>query len=77
MNFLLNMNPEDKVMVFVGTKSKANHISSELALHEVSCVNFIQGDHEQCDREQARSKYGDILIATDVASHGIDIQDIT
>ncbi|KAF5306529.1 hypothetical protein FQR65_LT18539 [Abscondita terminalis] len=41
----------------------------------------IHGDREQCDREQALADITDgtvqILIATDVASRGLDIEDIT
>ena len=44
-------------------------------------VQCLHGDREQSDREQALKdlKTGDvrILIATDVASRGLDIQDIT
>lgn len=39
MEFFCNMNPEDKVMVFVGKKSRADDISSELAL-KVEFYNF-------------------------------------
>lgn len=80
MEFLANMSEEDKVMVFVGKKSRADDISSELALKGIVC-DVIHGDREQCDREKALIdlKSGEIriLIATDVASRGIDIQDIT
>ncbi|XP_054276389.1 probable ATP-dependent RNA helicase DDX43 [Macrosteles quadrilineatus] len=80
LDFLCNMGPEEKVMVFVGKKSRADDISSELALAGVNC-DVIHGDREQSDREQALIdlKSGEIriLIATDVASRGIDIQDIT
>lgn len=44
-------------------------------------VESIHGGREQCDREQAldslRNGEVSILIATDVASRGIDINDIT
>ncbi|KAG8263317.1 putative ATP-dependent RNA helicase ddx43 [Homalodisca vitripennis] len=80
MEFFYNMAPEDKVMVFVGKKSRADDISSELALKSIIC-DVIHGDREQSDREKALFdlKSGEIriLIATDVASRGIDIQDIT
>ncbi|KAK7865543.1 hypothetical protein R5R35_010087 [Gryllus longicercus] len=79
-NFLENMEEDDKVIVFVGKKIRADDISSELTLAGVECQS-IHGDREQCDREQALDdlKTGKvkILIATDVASRGIDISDIT
>ena len=44
-------------------------------------VQAIHGDREQSDREQAlqdlRTGEVEILIATDVASRGIDIEDVT
>jgi ATP-dependent RNA helicase DDX43 len=80
MDFFHSMTPEDKVIVFVGKKSRADDISSDLSLAGVDC-QCIHGGREQCDREQALDdlKTGDvrILIATDVASRGIDIGDVT
>lgn len=80
IDFFNNMEKDDKVIVFVGKKTRADELSSEMALQEVM-VQSIHGDREQSDREQALEdlKTGDvrILIATDVASRGIDIGDIT
>jgi ATP-dependent RNA helicase DDX43 len=74
------MDPDDKVIVFVGKKMRADDISSELSLAGIKCQS-IHGDREQYDREQALEdlRTGDvrILIATDVASRGIDIEDVT
>ncbi|XP_063218394.1 probable ATP-dependent RNA helicase DDX43 [Bacillus rossius redtenbacheri] len=79
-DFLYNLGPEDKVIVFVGKKARADDISSDLVLKGVDCQS-IHGDREQSDREQALAdlKSGSvrILIATDVASRGIDIEDVT
>lgn len=78
--FFESMEPEDKVIVFVGKKVMADELSSELSLNDVLCQS-IHGDREQSDREQALEdlKTGEvrILIATDVASRGIDITDVT
>lgn len=80
MQFFMEMTEDDKVIVFVGKKTRADELSSEMALKGVN-VQSIHGDREQSDREQALEdiKSGDvrILIATDVASRGIDIGDIT
>lgn len=74
------MEPDDKVIVFVGKKTRADDISSELSLEGIKCQS-IHGNREQYDREQALEdlKTGEvrILIATDVASRGIDIEDVT
>ena len=49
-------------------------------LQSIQC-DSIHGDREQSDREQAitdfKSGYIKLLIATDVASRGLDIKDIT
>ncbi|KAK7100514.1 probable ATP-dependent RNA helicase DDX43 [Littorina saxatilis] len=79
-DFLANMEPEDKVIVFVGKKVKADDISSDLALSNIMC-QCIHGDREQCDRvtalEEFKSGFVRILVATDVASRGLDVKDIT
>uniref|UniRef100_A0A2L2Y758 RNA helicase n=1 Tax=Parasteatoda tepidariorum TaxID=114398 RepID=A0A2L2Y758_PARTP len=78
--FIGNMGSGDKVIVFVERKCIADDLSSDLLLRGVS-LQSIHGDREQCDREQALDdlKTGAvrILIATDVASRGLDIKDIT
>jgi ATP-dependent RNA helicase DDX43 len=54
--------------------------ASDFCLKGISCQS-IHGDREQSDREQAledlRTGEVPLLIATDVASRGIDIADIT
>lgn len=80
-NFLLKtMTKEDKAIVFVGRKAVADDISSELAINEIP-VQCMHGDRDQEDRERALSdiKTGvvRVIIATDVASRGLDIDDIT
>ena len=76
MEFITNMAPEDKVIVFFGKKSKVDDISSDLCLKEICCQS-IHGDRDQEDREQALQDLKDgtvrILLATDVASRGIDV----
>ncbi|XP_067126177.1 probable ATP-dependent RNA helicase DDX43 [Centruroides vittatus] len=78
--FIENMTPEDKVIVFVDKKAVADDLSSDLLLNGVDCQS-IHGDRDQSDREQAledlRTGIARILIATDVASRGLDIKDIT
>lgn len=81
LNFIYNeLAPDAKVLVFVGKKSRADDLSSNLMLRDIQCQS-IHGDREQCDREQAlddfRTGYVKILVATDVASRGLDIKDIS
>ena len=74
------MGPEDKAIVFFGKKTRVDDIGSDLALSGVKCQS-IHGGRDQSDREQALAdiKSGEvhILLATDVASRGIDIEDLT
>uniref|UniRef100_A0A182K4E1 RNA helicase n=1 Tax=Anopheles christyi TaxID=43041 RepID=A0A182K4E1_9DIPT len=78
--FVRDMQPTDKVIIFCGKKTRADDLSSEFILSDISC-QAIHGNREQSDREQALEdiKNGTvkILIATDVASRGLDIEDIT
>ena len=58
---------------------RADDLSSEFALAGIEC-QCIHGGREQSDREAALNEFRDgsvkILIATDVASRGLDIPDI-
>ncbi|XP_004674104.1 PREDICTED: probable ATP-dependent RNA helicase DDX43 [Condylura cristata] len=78
--FLENMSPKDKVIVFVSRKSVADHLSSDLVLRHIS-VESLHGNREQSDRERALENFKTgkvrILIATDLASRGLDVHDIT
>lgn len=80
LDFIARMDADDKAIVFVDRKSSADAISSELIRKHIPCQS-IHGDREQSDREQAledlKSGTVNLLIATDVASRGLDIQDIT
>ena len=79
-NFIQQMKPTDKVIVFIGRKDNVDTISSDLACKGV-VAQSMHGNRDQSDREQALKdlKTGEvrILLATDVASRGLDVQDIT
>ncbi|XP_028279825.1 putative ATP-dependent RNA helicase DDX43 [Parambassis ranga] len=79
-NFIRNMQPEDKVIVFVGKKLVADDLSSDLCLQGLA-VQSLHGDREQCDREEALKDFKEsrvrILVATDLASRGLDVHDVT
>ncbi|XP_063046994.1 probable ATP-dependent RNA helicase DDX43 isoform X2 [Engraulis encrasicolus] len=79
-DFIHNMEPKDKALVFVGRKAHVDDISSDLTLRGVS-VQSLHGDREQSDREEALQDFRDghvhILVATDLASRGLDVSDIT
>uniref|UniRef100_A0A182MJI6 RNA helicase n=1 Tax=Anopheles culicifacies TaxID=139723 RepID=A0A182MJI6_9DIPT len=78
--FIRDMLPTDKVIIFCGKKTRADDLSSEFMLSNIPCQS-IHGNREQSDREKAlediKSGAVNILIATDVASRGLDIEDIT
>ncbi|XP_075929901.1 putative ATP-dependent RNA helicase DDX43 isoform X2 [Petromyzon marinus] len=78
--FFASMQPSDKVIVFTGRKAMADHLSTKCCLMGLD-VQSLHGDREQFDREQALSEFRSgcvrILIATDVASRGLDVTDIT
>ena len=80
LNFLTNLKEDEKVIVFVMRKTRADYISAELAMRNIVAA-CIHGGRDQEDREQAlidlKSGEVRILIATDVASRGLDIDDIT
>ncbi|XP_012511785.1 PREDICTED: DEAD box protein 53 [Propithecus coquereli] len=78
--FLDSMSPNDKVIVFVSRKLIADDLSSDLGIRGIP-VQSLHGDREQIDREQALEDFKSgkvkILIATDLASRGLDVNDIT
>nr|XP_038033105.1 probable ATP-dependent RNA helicase DDX43 isoform X2 [Anas platyrhynchos] len=79
-SFIDSMKPKDKVIIFVGKKVTADDLASDFSLQGVP-VQSLHGNREQCDREQALDDFKKgkvrILVATDVASRGLDVHDIT
>ncbi|GJM63163.1 DEAD/DEAH box helicase [Persicobacter diffluens] len=73
---LVKENPEEKVLVFVRTKVRAERVAKAMERVGIKALT-IHGGKEQKDREQALNAYrkGEvkILIATDVTARGIDI----
>eukprot|EP00075_Anas_platyrhynchos_P021543 XP_027310796.1 LOW QUALITY PROTEIN: probable ATP-dependent RNA helicase DDX43 [Anas platyrhynchos] len=79
-SFIDSMKPKDKVIIFVGKKVTADDLASDFSLQGIP-VQSLHGNREQCDREQALDDFKKgkvrILVATDVASRGLDVHDIT
>ncbi|AKK05145.1 DNA/RNA helicase, superfamily II [Corynebacterium mustelae] len=69
-----------KTIIFARTKRSAQQLAEDLAARGFS-VGTVHGDLNQAAREAAldafRSGTIDILVATDVAARGIDIDDVT
>jgi len=68
-----------KVIVFAGTKRMADQLSRDLRQQGVPAA-AIHGDKEQWQREQSLQDFKagkiTVLVATDVASRGIDVKDL-
>ncbi|NXX74717.1 DDX43 helicase, partial [Urocolius indicus] len=79
-DFLGSLKPNDKVIIFVGRKSRVDDLASDFGIQGIP-VQSLHGDREQCDREQALDDFKTgkvrILVATDLASRGLDVHDIT
>ncbi|XP_037076952.1 probable ATP-dependent RNA helicase DDX43 [Pollicipes pollicipes] len=78
--YLYNMGPDEKIIVFFGRKAKASQLSIDYGVNGVD-LQSIHGDRPQEEREIAiedmQSGSCRVLFATDVASRGIDIADVT
>lgn len=76
---LLEVAPDTKTIVFTHTKKEAEELSKELKELGFK-VEALHGDHSQRKREAVlrgfREGAFNILVATDVASRGLDIRDV-
>ena len=72
---LLRYRPES-TLVFCNTRREAQEVADELRDHGFSAL-ALHGDLEQRDRDQALTRFANksisILVATDVAARGLDI----
>jgi superfamily II DNA/RNA helicase len=77
---ILQANGRGATMIFTRTKRTAQKVSDELAERGFK-VGAVHGDLGQGAREKALKAFRtgdiDVLVATDVAARGIDIDDIT
>ena len=73
-------NPSIKIMIFTNTKKEARNLAYELNDATDRQVNFITSDLDQDERSHVMAKFRNekacVLVATDVASRGIDVKDI-
>ncbi len=69
----------ERVMIFCNTKHMCQRLSDEFQRAGVDC-DCIHGDIRQSQREKTMQRYRSgklpVLIATDVASRGIDVDDV-
>ncbi|CAG5123400.1 unnamed protein product [Candidula unifasciata] len=66
---------ENKTIIFVDTKRKADDIAKRMKRDGWPVIS-IHGDKSQQERDWALNGKNPILIATDVASRGLDVEDI-
>ena len=77
---LINEHPDDKMLVFVRTKVRAERVFK--AMERVGVASkTIHGDKEQKDRLEVMREFKNdevkVLIATDVSARGIDIPNVS
>ncbi len=74
---LLRRDGIQNALVFTRTKHRANRLADFLGRHGVSC-DRVHGNRSQAQRTQAMSNFkkghSRVLVATDVAARGIDIE---
>ena len=80
LHSLLAQNELEKVLVFGETKQGVERLSRDLNNRGIISVS-IHGDKTQSQRQRALSQFRDnhaeVMIATDVAARGLDIDNIT
>jgi len=72
-------NPEQKILVFVRTKVRAERVKNALERLDIQAES-IHGDKAQEQREQTMQRFRSgelkVLITTDLSARGIDIPDV-
>ena len=76
---LIKVKGYERVIIFCNTKHMCQRLSDDLKRAGLDC-DCIHGDIRQSQREKTMQRYRDgklaILVATDVASRGIDVDDV-
>ena len=79
MTQLLEMGGYERVIAFCNTKNMTDRLSGLLKMRGISC-QAIHGDINQSAREKTLQKFREgkmrVLVATDVAARGLDIDDV-
>ena len=76
---LLELGGYDRVIAFCNTKNMTDRLAGLLKMKGITC-EAIHGDIQQRAREKTLQKFRDgklrVLVATDVAARGLDIDDV-
>lgn len=79
LSFLIGSKNYSQVLIFVNTKKRADHLAEQLTLDGLP-AEAIHGDIKQPARARALKKFKKneirILVATDIAARGIDIEQL-
>ena len=79
MAHLLDMGGYERVIAFCNTKNLTDRLAGLLDMRGISCA-AIHGDIPQAVREKTLQKFREgkmrVLVATDVAARGLDIDDV-
>ncbi len=79
MAHLLDMGDYERVIAFCNTKNMTDRLAGLLDMRGISCA-AIHGDIPQAVREKTLQKFREgkmrVLVATDVAARGLDIDDV-
>ena len=77
---ILEQTPTGRTLVFTRTKHRTKRLALDLANHKYR-VASLQGNLSQSRRQQSMDGFRDgkfdILVATDIASHGIDVPEVS
>ncbi|OFZ19411.1 MAG: ATP-dependent RNA helicase DbpA [Bdellovibrionales bacterium GWB1_55_8] len=77
--WLLNQHKPESAIVFCNLKATVTELAYALAREGVSCA-ALHGDLEQSERDRVMAKFRNhstrVLIATDVAARGIDLENL-
>jgi len=77
---LLSQDAMESVVVFVRTRRRADHLATRLKRERMNAT-CIHGDRSQSEREKAlrsfRQRSVRVLVATDVAARGLDVEGVT
>jgi ATP-dependent RNA helicase RhlE len=77
---LLNSGEMQSVVAFTRTKHRADRLCQYLVKHGIACAR-IHGNRSQAQRTEALSGFRQgtyrVLVATDIAARGIDVEDLS